>query len=161
MTTVIEPGVAVVGEPDAWNRIQAYWAGMEFLGHCTLSWLSVTYTGEGENRTEHVSGGPLDILQRMQDERSRTPGVEFLLICDKTIRDLVYRLRTREPQIYPSMSHALRAIIQEHKYIWGECRSDAREAHRSRGTKRSAGGEVVTRALTDRPQTLSIADTNN
>ena len=170
----IEWGVAVSTELDALSRIKAFWTGMEMLGHCALTWLQPNKITNDEPPAK-VIGGPLDFLQKLEDERARTPGVEYLIIWDQKVRSEVYRLCTRSPKDHPSMSHALRELWLHHQYLWGEARTEARAAQSRQGRKRSAaeaglprdtfgGGGVIAAppgAALTQPGILAIADTTD
>ena len=62
-------------------------------------------------------------MQGLNDERANhqnLPALRHILELDKTCRETVYRLQTRDRLAFPSMSLALHEVLRRLPFLWGQ-----------------------------------------
>ena len=111
--TEITWGTTVDIPSEALRRIKAWWVAMEVLGWCSLSSLAPRYDPAG--RLTACTGGPLDLLQVIEDERAahpNLPALAHIMGMDTKARELVHSLMTSDRDNFPTISFALHELLR-------------------------------------------------
>lgn len=125
--TQIDVSASVTVEEDALNRIHAFYMALEYHGHCSMAY----FKGDS-NDMKSVSGGPLNFIKELEGRRRETPGLFFILYCDKKFRSKVHELISEQHDKYPSYAAAMYETFHHHKNIWSEGRTEALEDARAK-----------------------------
>lgn len=135
-------------EDDAVNRITAFYIALEYQGHCKFSYFS------GSPESKDINGGPLTFLKELETRRRETPGLQYILLVDRCFRKKVYELLVEERPAYSSYAAAMWEVFHNHRYIWSDCRTEAKEAMREQAdSQRSQAAKRTREEMEDTPGT--------
>ena len=106
--------VAISGEEDAMNRLNATLIAYEFLGLM------------GYSRSRQIegvwTGGGIDCDTAVNQRRQKTPGMFFIVTADALFRKRVHEvLRERRHQC-PNLLAAFVYVLRDHRDFWSEVR---------------------------------------
>ena len=74
--------------------------------------------------TPQVRGGSIEYLKLMEQKRNKTPGLAFVVMSDRLIREKVYELMTERKTAFPSFSLALENVLNNSEPLWAEARAE-------------------------------------
>ena len=119
-----EVPITVTDVEDAVSRLRALLVAFDYLGVLAFS----PFVSAG---TPQVRGGSIEYLKLMEQKRNKTPGLAFVVMSDRLIREKVYELTTERKTAFPSFSFAMENVSNNLEPLWAEGSAECLNCARS------------------------------